>query len=186
LFFPCKQPKSGFSPLLRPTEDLSVETRPTRGLMLPRSRGCAAAARAARGCALLRAAVRGRVVARGREPRPWLRPGVQLEEREREWEGGGDLGFGERKVSFFFTERRGNSPSDLNVRERTLCIEAPMILIINKVTHPPNCHLAKARIKMILALDPTSPCTPNPFHQLQIKNYIYHVLVRYTLIWEYF
>jgi len=61
--------KSGSSPLLRPTEGLTVETRPTRGLVLPRSRGCAAA-------------VRGRVVARGRESHPWLRPGVQLEERE--------------------------------------------------------------------------------------------------------
>ena len=34
---------------------------------------------------------------------------------------------------------------------------------------PSSCHLAKTRIKVILALDLPPTCTPTPLHYLQLK-----------------
>jgi len=104
-----------------------------------------------RGCA------RPRGGARSRAPPPAPAGGSTGRERELK---GGDLGFHLGEKSFYREER--NSPLRSQRKERYFYIEALQKLSHYKITLPLSCHLAKARIKMILALHLISPCTPNP------------------------
>ena len=129
-----------------------ADSRPDAAAFARLCRGCAR-------CARLCAVAWWRAVA---SPAPGSGRGFNWK-REREWKGGRDLGFRWRG-NFFYREERKLSLRSERKGEGTFCIEALINLVINKITHPPSCHLAKARIKMILALDQISPCTPNPFH----------------------
>ena len=81
------------------------------------------------------------------------------------------------REKFVFTEKR-ELFSDLNVRDAYFAKRPPITQIINKSIPPPWCHLAKSRIKLILALHLTSPCTPNTSTNSKIiKNLIYKYLV---------